>query len=415
MPNSVLTIGDTRYHVRGSSLRQELADGTAGPIVGSVDADGCITIDEEASAGEWVAELLTARVPAGEPVAVPPSLRDGLSSGRAVEWPGALPSELVSACRAELEALGKRRLSNANHGQAPATRGDRVAFLAFGQEGVGGGDDDDESSSDEDEQSCPPRLAEAYRWLESVGSQLGRERVLGCSMLVPRLGMAAVYDGGAPGYVCHRDNERAPRDDVDGDAGRLGRWRNARVLTAIAYLNDEDWRADDGGRLRCYARDDGYGDGACVLEVVPRGGTVVLFPSCAVPHEVEASRGRPRYAISLWFVSGSLVDDGDEADGPRGNRSRKRVRQDGPSSASAEPTALAAPAAAARAGEEPDANGGSSLFNADRSGSAGRAAAGSGAGSARAVGAASAAAQPAASFLPADADEAVSFSFGFGD
>lgn len=103
---------------------------------------------------------------------------------------------------------------------------------------------------------------------------------------------------------------------------------NFRVLTAIAYLNDDDWTVADGGALRCYAAPStaptspsgstlasasasarAGGPSPCVLEVVPRGGTVVVFPSCDVPHEVLPSR-RPRIAATLWFVSGTLLQPG---------------------------------------------------------------------------------------------------------
>jgi Rps23 Pro-64 3,4-dihydroxylase Tpa1-like proline 4-hydroxylase len=37
------------------------------------------------------------------------------------------------------------------------------------------------------------------------------------------------------------------------------------------------------------------------LEVEPNGGTLVLFDSVSLPHEVLATRGRERWATSGWF------------------------------------------------------------------------------------------------------------------
>ena len=45
---------------------------------------------------------------------------------------------------------------------------------------------------------------------------------------------------------------------------------------------------------------------APTLEVTPTGGTIAVFPSCVVPHEVRPST-RARYAVTLWFVSPSLL------------------------------------------------------------------------------------------------------------
>ena len=38
-----------------------------------------------------------------------------------------------------------------------------------------------------------------------------------------------------------------------------------------------------------------------VVDVAPTGGTLVVFDSVALPHEVLPSRGRERWAVSGWF------------------------------------------------------------------------------------------------------------------
>jgi len=50
----------------------------------------------------------------------------------------------------------------------------------------------------------------------------------------------------------------------------------------------------------------GEDGGERVRDVVPEGGTLVLFDSVAVPHEVMPATGRPRFACTGWFHEHSL-------------------------------------------------------------------------------------------------------------
>ena len=349
--NSCIDVGGTSYVLCEGVLLQCLADGTPGPAVGHIDtADGGVTIDPDLAAGEWVGELLTATLPrAAAPAAVPVEVADAIHRGGAAEWRGALDATAVAQCRAAVEQLeAEGSLSRSHHGQDSTTRGDRIAFVRLDGDAADAADaDSNDDADDEDGERCPPALRRGFDLLESVGSQL--EAALGCGrLLVPRLGMVAVYDQGRSGYVRHLDNERihpasgagaaataADGEGMDADsteprvleeaaaleaAAGASEWRNFRVLTAICYLNAPDWDEDDGGRLRCYAghaaadaaAESGAAEGEAAedapvrLEVVPRGGTVAVFPSCVVPHEVTPAR-RPRYAITLWFVSPSLL------------------------------------------------------------------------------------------------------------
>ena len=49
------------------------------------------------------------------------------------------------------------------------------------------------------------------------------------------------------------------------------------------------------------AGDAGEDGGEVVRDISPEGGTLVLFDSVSMPHEVLATRGRERYACSGWF------------------------------------------------------------------------------------------------------------------
>lgn len=82
-------------------------------------------------------------------------------------------------------------------------------------------------------------------------------------------------------------------------------------MTAILYLNLPGWDVqEDGGQLKCYMdcdEDDRVGSTSSTIEkIAPVGGTLVLFDSTALLHEVEPSH-RDRYALTLW-VTGDDVD-----------------------------------------------------------------------------------------------------------
>lgn len=76
-----------------------------------------------------------------------------------------------------------------------------------------------------------------------------------------------------------------------------------RVLSLVAYLNP-GWQLADGGELLIY--DEQGIEPVC--RVLPQFGTLVIFLSDRVPHEVTAAR-RDRYSIAGWFrVNGSQAD-----------------------------------------------------------------------------------------------------------
>jgi SM-20-related protein len=69
---------------------------------------------------------------------------------------------------------------------------------------------------------------------------------------------------------------------------------NARVVSAVCYLN-QDWPIDAGGELKLYNTHH-----ELLLSLPPIGGTLVLFMSADMPHEVLAAQ-RSRYSIAGWF------------------------------------------------------------------------------------------------------------------
>jgi SM-20-related protein len=86
---------------------------------------------------------------------------------------------------------------------------------------------------------------------------------------------------------------RRHRDAIPGSASTL------RKFSLLLYLNAPDWTPDNGGQLRMHY--DGGGDFLPVgaspnyKDVDPRGGTLVLFQSDKLPHEVLDTQSE-RYA-----------------------------------------------------------------------------------------------------------------------
>lgn len=67
----------------------------------------------------------------------------------------------------------------------------------------------------------------------------------------------------------------------------------ARKFSLVTYLN-QDWKAEDGGRLSLY-----FADGE--KEVLPLGGQAVFFKSDEIEHEVHPSATRYRLSIAGWL------------------------------------------------------------------------------------------------------------------
>ena len=99
----------------------------------------------------------------------------------------------------------------------------------------------------------------------------------------------------------------------------LGQPPDPRVVTAIAYVSEPrgGWREAHGGALRIYAPGGdaaatssslgvdavaaaAAAEGAGVVDVPPRRGSLVLFWSALVRHEVLAAHAE-RLALSMWF------------------------------------------------------------------------------------------------------------------
>jgi SM-20-related protein len=115
-------------------------------------------------------------------------------------------------------------------------------------------------------------------WIEGLRCQLNESLFLGLREFEGHL---ACYPPGT-GYQRHWDQHQQG---------------SRRVVSCVIYLNelwDESW----GGQLRLFDRTD---SGITRAEVVPHGGTVVLFMSAEVPHEVLPSL-KERLSVAAWLL-----------------------------------------------------------------------------------------------------------------
>lgn len=173
--------------------------------------------------------------------------------------PGFLSHAAVDALAAECRALdAAAALTAATTGRggdraASTLRGDRTRWF--------------------DDAALSPAQQVYWDAMQTVREGLNRRLLLGMETLEAHY---ALYPAGA-GYARHRDRFR------DSDA---------RVLSSVVYLNG-DWQADDGGALRLHLPDG-------PIDVPPAGGTLVLFLSEEIEHEVLPAR-RERLSIAGWF------------------------------------------------------------------------------------------------------------------
>jgi SM-20-related protein len=89
---------------------------------------------------------------------------------------------------------------------------------------------------------------------------------------------------------------RKHTDALQGSASAL------REYSLLLYLNDADWADTDGGQLRLYLSPQNAveTDETPILDVLPKGGTLALFRSDCIPHEVLDTQ-RERCAVIGWY------------------------------------------------------------------------------------------------------------------
>jgi hypothetical protein len=255
-----------------ASYRTEHGDADADDLCGSSDTDAVIT-------AAHVRELETK----GLVVIRDAFLCEKLASARSD----------VAACSGRLGISGNDL----------SVRSDRVANLRL-SDGL-------RSAATEERRSFPPLgpgIARALRFLRGVSHSLALHDYAGpAERRVPQQVQFARYSPGEPegeggGYY------RRHLDACTSSLSELGlleylrlRDYRERSITAILYLNDARWgeegNAGSGGALRCWT------DSVTFVDIMPRGGTLVIFDSRFIEHEVMPTFGADRFALTSWVVS----------------------------------------------------------------------------------------------------------------
>ncbi|MDE3737139.1 MULTISPECIES: 2OG-Fe(II) oxygenase [Pseudomonas] len=169
--------------------------------------------------------------------------------------PADLTTALAEECRAR-SAAGSLAPASVGRGEGQqireGVRGDRIHWLEPGQSAA----------------------SDAYLALmDELRQRLNRELYLGLEDFECHF---ALYPPGAF-YQKHLDRFR---DD------------DRRAVSVVAYLN-ADWQPDQGGALRLYLADGEH-------DVQPEGGSLVVFLSAELPHEVLPAN-RERLSLAGWF------------------------------------------------------------------------------------------------------------------
>ncbi|WP_456867982.1 2OG-Fe(II) oxygenase [Galbibacter sp. BG1] len=71
-----------------------------------------------------------------------------------------------------------------------------------------------------------------------------------------------------------------------------------RKLSFVCYLNDEDWKNENGGELVIYKDENGL---EVPKNLYPLPGRVVIFESQLLEHEVKTVLASERYSITGWL------------------------------------------------------------------------------------------------------------------
>lgn len=182
-------------------------------------------------------------------------------------WPNAIPKDLCLALLYEVEQLeqqGKLQQASIGRGESyqlnQQIRRDSIHWL--------------ERSS----------LAQGQflQLMSQLKTELNRQLFLG---LFEYEAHFALYPPGAF-YKKHWDSFRGAAD---------------RMITTVSYLNP-DWQADWGGELVMFSED----SKEIIGSVTPKIGTLVLFMSEQVPHEVKPTL-QPRASIAGWFRRNTTI------------------------------------------------------------------------------------------------------------
>ena len=239
-----------------------------------------------------------------------------------------IPNHVLASARAAATQLLRDKVMSKEHGTTEDVRTDVTTWIhsdSTGEEGAGDGD----------------ALEQCACVLRGLAFELDCGRASfhrSSSHRAPDELQLSCYNGGSSFYRPHRDAPSLGPSSSIWALGVMG-WMSARsyrrrCVTAILYLNEADWNIDqavDGGALKAYlgaADTDEIGTSAKkVVSVCPSGGTLVVFDSQQVLHEVCPSN-RQRFALTAWLCGDyngvALVGGGEAAAAAAAAAGRRR-------------------------------------------------------------------------------------------
>lgn len=206
------------------------------------------------------------------------------SFGGLVVIRNAIPQKLLSMMRREAEAMLKTGVFNSTGHEY---RDDSVCYLG------------PEDAVRED------RLGISYglQFISSVLNEINQQRPPKAPLLQAWTSQLACFDNSKVGYSAHKDQRTfslplAQILNLFSDESQQARDRliERRYCTAILYLQ-EVWKAEWGGSLRAHAEP----PSTDYVDVIPEGGTLVIFRSGDLMHEVLPT-ARRRIALTMWCL-----------------------------------------------------------------------------------------------------------------
>lgn len=187
-------------------------------------------------------------------------------------------------------SVHKLTLDAENHSNDDDVRQDQICLVR-------------ESDSDFEHDSGSDDIIHCIKLLRGIPCLLDRFNYNTSSFVVPRQCQLARYLPDGSTYKRHLDKCTSSLSDM----GLLG-WLRAsdyrhRSVTCILYLNAQDWTS--GGKLRCFDYQQ-EGKSSNSIDINPTGGTLIIFDSEKVEHEVLPS-SNVRYALTIW-INGTSND-----------------------------------------------------------------------------------------------------------
>eukprot|EP00933_Yihiella_yeosuensis_P052076 TRINITY_DN50068_c0_g1_i1.p1 TRINITY_DN50068_c0_g1~~TRINITY_DN50068_c0_g1_i1.p1 ORF type:complete len:405 (-),score=67.28 TRINITY_DN50068_c0_g1_i1:88-1263(-) len=247
-----------------------------------------------------------------------------IAKGKVVVIDGVLRLEEVAEIRKELEELasapGGLQLNPKVQAGTLDIRTDRVHYLRDFEISLNPvlAATPSAGSRPSQNHSCRTNLKECHQLLRGVALSLEQGfAAIGAvkKFLVPGWAQLAQFSEGGGFYKWHKDGFEFPSWYwALGPVGLFIYFKRAAVIrrdvTAILYLNEQEWPTSAGGALKCRApavaiRSNGsVQELECASEecseILPVGGRLVLFDSHTVEHEVCRTH-RERWALTIWI------------------------------------------------------------------------------------------------------------------